>query len=68
MRRLKISDQKLSLGFTFSFPCAQDALASGRLINWTKGFKCSDVENQDVVKLLQEAIHRRKVSGRCEIL
>jgi hexokinase len=29
-------DEKLHLGFTFSFPVLQTALAAGTLINWTK--------------------------------
>lgn len=53
--------EKLPLGFTFSFPCSQQGLTSGRLINWTKGFKCSGVEGRDVVRLLQDAVHRRQV-------
>lgn len=32
------------------------------LIRWTKGFNCSGVEGEDVVKLLKDAIHRRGVS------
>ena len=52
---------KLHLGFTFSFPCKQEGLAVGRLVTWTKGFKCSGVEGQDVVRLLHEAIRRKKV-------
>ena len=32
------------------------------LISWTKGFKCSDVEGQDVVQLLRDAIQRQGVS------
>lgn len=51
--------QKLPLGFTFSFPCAQDRLDEGRLIHWTKGFNASGVVGQDVVKLLKEACERR---------
>lgn len=33
------------------------------LISWTKGFRCSDVEGQDVVQLLRDAIRRQGVSG-----
>lgn len=33
------------------------------LISWTKGFKCSGVEGQDVVQLLRDAIERQGVSG-----
>ena len=50
---------KVSLGFTFSFPCKQEGLASARLSVWTKGFSCSGVVNEDVVKLLQEAIDEK---------
>jgi len=56
-----LSESELPLGFTFSFPCKQEGLAVGRLIRWTKGFKCAGVEGKDVVKLLQDAICRRKV-------
>lgn len=54
--------ENFDLGFTFSFPLQQSGLTSGRLISWTKGFKCSGVEGEDVVKLLQEAAYRKKVS------
>lgn len=49
----------LPLGFTFSFPCEQKEIDKSILIRWTKGFNCSGVEGQDVVKLLKEAIQRR---------
>ncbi|CAD6184399.1 unnamed protein product [Caenorhabditis auriculariae] len=52
--------QKLPLGFTFSFPCAQEGLTKGKLINWTKGFNASGVEGADVVTLLREACQRRR--------
>jgi len=51
--------ESLPLGFTFSFPCRQNGLASGELIKWTKGFSCEGVEGEDVVQLLKEAISRR---------
>lgn len=54
-----LNGHRLPLGFTFSFPCQQDGLAHARLVNWTKGFKCSGVEGRDVVELLREAIDRR---------
>ena len=41
-----INSEILPLGFTFSFPCEQVGLDVGRLIKWTKGFKCSGVEKQ----------------------
>ena len=42
-----------------SFPCKQEGLAVGKLTNWTKGFKCSGVEGEDVVSLLKQALQRR---------
>ena len=52
------------LGFTFSFPCKQEGLASARLTAWTKGFSCSGVVNEDVVQLLQQAINERVSRSR----
>ncbi|XP_043209946.1 hexokinase type 2-like isoform X3 [Amphibalanus amphitrite] len=54
-----IEHEVLPLGFTFSFPCSQHGLTEARLTQWTKGFSCSGVEGEDVVKLLEEAIERR---------
>ena len=42
-----------------SFPCKQEGLVVGKLANWTKGFKCSGVEGEDVVGLLKKALQRR---------
>lgn len=39
----------------------------GVLTNWTKGFKCEGVENQDVVTLLREAIDRHKSSVKINV-
>ncbi|NXF11720.1 HXK2 protein, partial [Smithornis capensis] len=50
----------LPLGFTFSFPCQQNNLDEGILLKWTKGFKATGCEGEDVVSLLKEAIHRRE--------
>lgn len=60
VKKNKISDT-LPLGFTFSFPVKQLSLTSGLLIRWTKGFTATGVENEDVVKLLQEAMVRNGV-------
>lgn len=54
-----VHKQKLPLGFTFSFPCQQMGLSQAKLVKWTKGFKCSGVEGEDVVDLLRAAIKRR---------
>ncbi|XP_033035971.1 hexokinase-3 isoform X4 [Trachypithecus francoisi] len=53
-----VSKQCLQLGFSFSFPCHQTGLDRSTLISWTKGFRCSGVEGQDVVQLLRDAIQR----------
>ncbi|XP_026528609.1 hexokinase-1 [Notechis scutatus] len=50
----------LPLGFTFSFPCKQNSLDCGILLNWTKGFKATDCEGEDVVNLLRDGIKRRE--------
>jgi len=48
------AQDKLKLGFTFSFPVNQTALNRGTLIRWTKGFDLPDLVNKDVVELLQK--------------
>lgn len=58
VKKHELNDQLLPLGFTFSFPVKQSSLSSGFLIRWTKGFTASGVVNEDVVKLLQEALGR----------
>lgn len=50
----------LPLGFTFSFPCHQSKLDQGILLKWTKGFKASGCEGQDVITLLKDAVRRRQ--------
>lgn len=55
-----MQDERLPLGFTFSFPCIQEGLTKARLVRWNKGFKCSDCEGEDVVVMLRAALARRK--------
>ncbi|KAG0006785.1 glucokinase [Modicella reniformis] len=52
----------LELGFTFSFPVAQTAIDSGTLIHWTKDYECSGAQGNDIVKLLQDGLERKKVN------
>uniref|UniRef100_A0A8C5JCI2 Hexokinase-2 n=1 Tax=Junco hyemalis TaxID=40217 RepID=A0A8C5JCI2_JUNHY len=54
-----IKGARLPLGFTFSFPCRQTSIDKGTLVGWTKGFKATDCEGEDVVDMLREAIRRR---------
>lgn len=58
-QNLQDQTNKLPLGFTFSFPLKQEGLDKGILTTWTKGFKCSGVEGEDVVQLLKQAIARK---------
>ncbi|CAM9177363.1 unnamed protein product, partial [Lampetra planeri] len=55
-----MKNARLPLGFTFSFPCRQTSLDAGILVTWTKGFKATDCEGEDVVGLLRDAIKRRE--------
>ncbi|XP_004697201.1 hexokinase-3 [Echinops telfairi] len=63
LEALPVHSRTLPLGFNFSFPCHQTGLDQSTLISWTKGFKCSDVEGQDVVRLLREALKRQGVTS-----
>lgn len=49
------------LGFTFSYPCTQDAINVGILQRWTKGFDIAGVENHDVVPQLTAALVKHHV-------
>lgn len=62
MKEQNVYTERLSLGFTFSFPLLQLGLTKGLLVKWTKGFNCSNVVDEDVVKLLKDAIKRRGVN------
>lgn len=53
-----IINERLPLGFTFSFPCKQAGLRKAYLTSWTKGFQCADTVNQDVCKMLQKALDK----------
>ncbi|XP_063709781.1 hexokinase type 2 isoform X1 [Culicoides brevitarsis] len=59
MKEHEVYNERLPLGFTFSFPLRQLGLTKGLLVRWTKGFNCDGVVNEDVVQLLKDAIARR---------
>ena len=63
VKDLNLHNERLPLGFTFSFPLSQQGLTKGYLVRWTKGFNCSGVVGEDVVALLEKAIEKRKVSA-----
>lgn len=52
-------NNRLPLGFTFSYPVEQEYVDRGTLVTWTKGFDIAGVEGQDVVLQLDEAISKR---------
>ncbi|KAG7278280.1 hypothetical protein CRUP_036357, partial [Coryphaenoides rupestris] len=54
-----IKHKKLPLGFTFSFPVRHEDIDKGILLNWTKGFKASGAEGNNIVGLLRDAVKRR---------
>ncbi|CDW58947.1 hexokinase type II, variant [Trichuris trichiura] len=61
-------DTQMDLGFTFSYPCDQKSLRGAILLRWTKGFNASGVEGNDVVKILQKAIDKKKLKVRVAAL
>lgn len=63
-----LQDYELPLGFTFSFPCQLNGLASATLLNWTKGFNIPEVVGQDVVEKLNDAIATRGNHVRVEAI
>ncbi|KAK6462743.1 glucokinase [Scheffersomyces coipomensis] len=62
------SNEKLKLGFTFSFPVNQTGLNRGTLIRWTKGFDLPDCVDKDVVELLQTNLDLLKTNVHCAAL
>ncbi|PFH60203.1 hypothetical protein XA68_11332 [Ophiocordyceps unilateralis] len=51
----------LPLGFTFSYPAAQNYIDEGILQRWTKGFDISGVEGENVVPMFEAALAKRGV-------
>ena len=60
--------EALNLGLTFSFPVYQNAINSGILLRWTKGFDIPSVIGKDVCKLLQHQIDLRKLAVKVTAL
>lgn len=58
----------MPLGFTFSYPCSQDAIDHGVLQRWTKGFDVKDTEGVDVVPILNEELKKLQLDVRCTAL
>ncbi len=55
------SEKSYDLAFTFSFPVKQTNIAAGKLIVWTKGFTAKGVVGEDIIRLLNEALKRKKI-------
>ncbi|GFN85707.1 phosphotransferase [Plakobranchus ocellatus] len=53
------SDEKIPLGFTFSFPSLQVSLNQSVILHWTKTLRCPDGIGDDPVALLEAAIARK---------
>eukprot|EP00755_Sulcionema_specki_P009797 Sspe_Gene.44701::Locus_21935_Transcript_1_1_Confidence_1.000_Length_1740::g.44701::m.44701/K00844/HK; hexokinase len=64
----RIESESSPLGFTFSFPVNQTALAAGTLLTWTKGFSTPGVEGEEVVGLLQDAFKEAGITSKVSAL
>lgn len=51
----------LNVGFTFSFPCEQKSLNTGKLVAFGKGFATKNVVGKDVVQLLQSYLNAESI-------
>ena len=58
----------MPLGFTFSYPCSQDAIDHGVLQRWTKGFDVENVEGVDVVPIFNAALEKQGLKIKCSAL
>lgn len=65
VQQYKLKRKRISLGFTFSFPCKQYGLTQSVLVKWCKGFKVGGVVGTDVVKQLKDAL-KRQLAGLVE--
>lgn len=65
VQKHKLKRRRISLGFTFSFPCKQYGLTQSVLVKWSKGFNVGGVIGTDVVKQLKDAL-KRQLAGLLE--
>lgn len=65
VQQYKLKRRRISLGFTFSFPCKQYGLTQSVLVKWCKGFHVGGVIGTDVVRQLKDAL-KRQLSGLVE--
>ena len=65
VKQYKLKRRRISLGFTFSFPCKQYGLTQSILVKWCKGFSVGGVVGTDVVRQLKDAL-KRQLAGLVE--
>ena len=53
------TNKEYYMGFTFSYPCEQNAINRGVLQRWTKGFDVKGVEGHDVVPMFEAALQNK---------
>lgn len=58
----------IPLGFTFSFPVAQEYVDNGILQRWTKGFDIAGVEGEDVAPMFAAALATRNLPVKLSAL
>ncbi|XP_065216234.1 hexokinase-like [Planococcus citri] len=58
---LNLGEEKLPLGFCFSFPVQQKSLNSGILTRWSKRFNIKGAVGKDVGELFQKALERQNM-------
>jgi hexokinase len=54
-------DNRMPLGFTFSYPATQEKIDHAVLQTWTKGFDIKGVEGEDVAEQLREKLNEREL-------
>ncbi|MFA5879619.1 MAG: hypothetical protein WC860_05535 [Candidatus Margulisiibacteriota bacterium] len=58
-----LSDAKLNVGFSFSYPLEYTAGNKTKILEWSKGFSAHDAIGQDPVVLFQTALAENKVNN-----
>lgn len=58
----------MPIGFTFSYPCSQDAIDHGVLQRWTKGFDVKDTEGVDVVPVFDAQLKKQGLEAKTTAL
>jgi len=53
--------EKLSLGFTFSYPTEQERIDHGKLVRWTKGFGAPNTEGRDVAAMFIKSLEKKDI-------